>query len=86
MLDWEVRKRRFFAPFYLKRIVLPRQARDKHRENSKTEWSPRFLAGECQPRILPKIVHRGECIRLLASINWFECPWLDGDGGGGGDG
>ena len=33
-----------FAPFYaLKMIILPRQARDKHTENSRTD---RFLIGE----------------------------------------
>jgi beta-glucosidase-like glycosyl hydrolase len=31
----------FLRHLYIKCIVLPRQARDKHRENSKTEW--RFL-------------------------------------------
>ena len=33
----QVRKRRFFAPFFIKMIILPRQARDKHRENSKKD-------------------------------------------------
>jgi hypothetical protein len=32
-LPTQVRKRRFFAPFYSKMIVLPRQARDKHKES-----------------------------------------------------
>jgi hypothetical protein len=31
----EVRKRRFFSHFYINAIILPRQARDKHRKNSK---------------------------------------------------
>jgi hypothetical protein len=31
-----VRKRRFLRHFILKMIILPRQARDKHREKSKT--------------------------------------------------
>jgi hypothetical protein len=30
----EVRKRHFLPTFYIKMIILPRQARDKHRENS----------------------------------------------------
>ena len=38
---WGVGKRRS-APFYFKTIILPRQARDKRRENSKREM--RFLA------------------------------------------
>ena len=29
---------RLFAPFIHKMIILPRQARDEHRENSKKEW------------------------------------------------
>jgi hypothetical protein len=33
---FEARKRCSFPPFMLKRITLPRQSRDKHRENSKT--------------------------------------------------
>jgi hypothetical protein len=37
-----VRKRHFFSHLYIKCIILPRQARDKHRENSK---KCRFLAG-----------------------------------------
>ena len=37
----EVRKRRFFSHFYINAIILPRQARDKHRKNSK---KGRFLA------------------------------------------
>jgi hypothetical protein len=39
----EVRKRSFKAMLYIRMIILPRQARDKHRENSKTD---RFLAGD----------------------------------------
>ena len=31
----QVRKRHFLRHFYIKCIILPRQARDKHRENSK---------------------------------------------------
>jgi hypothetical protein len=33
----------FLSHLYIKCIVLPRQARDKHRENSK---KPRFVEGE----------------------------------------
>ena len=41
----QVRKRHFFCPlFILKMIILPRQARDKHREGTQKErW--RFLTG-----------------------------------------
>jgi hypothetical protein len=39
----KVRKRHFLSHLYIKTMVLPRQARDKHRENSKT----RFLSHEC---------------------------------------
>jgi len=34
-LRFEVRKRGFLSHLYIKCIILPRQARDKHRENSK---------------------------------------------------
>jgi hypothetical protein len=34
-IDSMVRKRHFFRHLYIKCIILPRQARDKHRENSK---------------------------------------------------
>ena len=37
-----VRKRVFFSHLYIKMLILPRQARDKHRENSK---NPRVSAG-----------------------------------------
>ena len=33
-----VKKRLFLRHLYLKCVILPRQARDKHRENSKKEW------------------------------------------------
>jgi hypothetical protein len=36
MSDW-VRKRVFLRHLYIKVIILPRQAREKHRENSKTD-------------------------------------------------
>jgi hypothetical protein len=36
-----VRKRHFLRHFYINAIILPRQARDKHRENSK---KARFVA------------------------------------------
>jgi hypothetical protein len=39
----KVRKRHFLRHLYIKVIILPRQARDKHRENSK---KGRFLEGE----------------------------------------
>ena len=39
----EVRKRRFFSHLYINAIILPRQARDKHRGNSK---KGRFLAAD----------------------------------------
>jgi hypothetical protein len=38
----QARKRHFLSHLYIKCIILPRQARDKHRENSK---KCRFLAG-----------------------------------------
>eukprot|EP01046_Picozoa_sp_COSAG06_P043484 COSAG06_NODE_5700_length_3313_cov_3.423460_5_plen_119_part_00 len=40
----EVRKRHFLSHLYIKTIFLPRQARDRHRENSKRD---RFRAGLC---------------------------------------
>ena len=42
----KARKRHFLSHLYIKCIVLPRQARDKHRENSKND---RFLAGCLAP-------------------------------------
>jgi hypothetical protein len=36
-MEWKVRKRHFLSTFYIKMMILPRQARDKHRENSKKE-------------------------------------------------
>jgi len=42
--DRPVSKTVFLRQFYLKTIVLPRQARDKHRENSKRD---RFSSGRC---------------------------------------
>jgi hypothetical protein len=39
---YQARKRHFLSHLYIKCIVLPRQARDKHRENSK---KCRFLPG-----------------------------------------
>jgi hypothetical protein len=44
MYAWiECEKTAFLRHFYLKTKILPRQARDKHRENSKIDY--RFLAG-----------------------------------------
>jgi hypothetical protein len=43
----QARKRHFLSTFYIKMIFLPRQARDKHRENSK---KCRFLAGKPRNR------------------------------------
>jgi hypothetical protein len=42
-MEWKVRKRHFLSTFYIKMMILPRQARDKHRENSKKRG--RFVAG-----------------------------------------
>jgi hypothetical protein len=47
-----LRKTAFLSHFYIKTIILPRQARDKHRENSKkdavfrTGLCGRYRAGE----------------------------------------
>ena len=38
-------KTALFFHFYIEMIILPRQARDKHRENSKRD---RFLAANCK--------------------------------------
>jgi hypothetical protein len=43
-LSEQARKRHFLSHLYTKCIILPRQARDKHRENSK---KCRFLAALC---------------------------------------
>ena len=42
-LHRQVRKRRFLRHFILKTIILPRQARDKHRENSQKELRRQHL-------------------------------------------
>ena len=42
MLAGLVRKMVFFSHIYIKMLILPRQARDKHRENSKNDA---FFAG-----------------------------------------
>jgi hypothetical protein len=47
----QARKRHFLRHLYIKCIILPRQARDKHRENSK---KCRFLAGICDVRACGK--------------------------------
>jgi hypothetical protein len=44
-----VRKRHFFRHLYIKCIILPRQARDKHRENSKEVPLSRRLPGVDDP-------------------------------------
>jgi hypothetical protein len=46
--DAKVRKRHFLRHLYIKCIILPRQARDKHRENSK---KGRFLAAPFEPGV-----------------------------------
>ena len=43
-LHFKVRKRHFLSHLYIKGIILPRQARDKHRKNSKkVPFSRRML-------------------------------------------
>eukprot|EP01046_Picozoa_sp_COSAG06_P013622 COSAG06_NODE_828_length_12054_cov_67.028440_10_plen_383_part_00 len=39
----QARKRHFLSTFYIKMIILPRQARDKHKKNSKKSGRPVFL-------------------------------------------
>jgi hypothetical protein len=53
-----VGKRHLLRHLYIKCIVLPRQARDKHRENSKQEW--RFRRGLQR---LPQLDRRRRCGR-----------------------
>jgi hypothetical protein len=50
-----VRKRHFLRHFILKMIILPRQARDKHREDSTKEWRfPRNVpSGQVAPAPTP---------------------------------
>jgi hypothetical protein len=46
--DTKVRKRRFLSHLYIKCIILPRQARDKHRKNSqKVPFSRRRTRSSC---------------------------------------
>ena len=60
---WGGKKSRPFAPFCTrsrsKMINLPRQARDKHRRNSKQEW--RFLVGDgaATNLVVTNVVHSG---------------------------
>ena len=65
----EVKKRHFLrCHLYIKCIILPRQARDKHRENSKTEW--RFLR-PCLRIILRARSSTGQSWRL-ESRRWLR--------------
>ena len=62
VIPFMVRKTTLFAPFMHKCIILPRQARDKHRETSKqsgvfrrvkaSELTP-YAVGGCPPRHAP---------------------------------
>jgi hypothetical protein len=48
LMDAQVRKRHFLSHLYIKCIILPRQARDEHRENSKKV--PFSLSALSRPR------------------------------------
>ena len=48
----EARKRHFLSHLYIKCIILPRQARDKHRENSKKGTFSRRHSARCEKRHL----------------------------------
>jgi hypothetical protein len=52
LFNFWVKKRHFFRHLYLKCIILPRQARDKHRENSKQSGVSleRVAKRDLQPR------------------------------------
>jgi hypothetical protein len=59
-----VRKRHFLSHLYIKSIILPRQARDEHRENSK---KCRFLAG------IASVLDASPLLQLLAQpVLWFN--------------
>jgi hypothetical protein len=49
----QVRKRHFLSHLYIKINILPRQARDKHRENSKKDavFRTSLLRGTFQPNL-----------------------------------
>jgi hypothetical protein len=69
----QVRKFPFFAPFlYYKMIVLPRQARDKHREDSQKEM--RFSVGSLL--LVPEYPGGAGCVRWRSG---WGCD-LRGDG------
>jgi hypothetical protein len=70
----EVRKRRFLrCHLYIKCIILPRQARDKHRKNSKTDC--RFLPGEMRGTDRPGWFALRSCVLacLLACLLCRRC-------------
>ena len=46
MINSCLRKTAFLSHLYIKTIILPRQARDKHRENSKKDAVFRTVEGE----------------------------------------
>ena len=69
--DWDEvrRKRTFCAILILKTIILPRQARDKHRKTQKSEC--RFLAG--RPEWQSEHCHRTVSAQHVArSYRWMD--------------
>jgi hypothetical protein len=69
----KVRKRLFLRHLYIKCIILPRQARDKHRENSKK--SGVFLQESLIRLVLPI---GGDIITAAAGASDDEGPAADG--------
>jgi hypothetical protein len=71
----QVRKRYFLSTFYTKMIILPRQARDKHWENSKKRrvFLQRTLMGAVNNTVAPIGMLLSNC---LGAKNAFLEPFL----------
>ena len=64
-----VRKTPLFAPFiYITTVILPRQARDKHRENSKKEW--RFSHQGIMELSVAQYLTEIDASMIIVDCNW----------------
>jgi hypothetical protein len=66
-----LRKTAFLSHLYIKTIILPRQARDKHRENSKKDAV--FSTSVDLPEALDIVALRLDEIELGQPIIWHLC-------------
>jgi hypothetical protein len=65
----QVTKRSFFSHLYIKMMILPRQARDKHRENSKKVPFSRRRSGAARTAALPPSAGAAASF-LRAFLHW----------------